>query len=195
MVFVCSMQSTSGTRAMPTQLPKIFFEVGIALRLVRSAGTPTMRDVYEYLVIGRLEDDTPFLLQYREGGITYWDCPIRLGEPLRRKILAKLRKEVRRAETPPAYLTTHDFTADATTDVAFAAIEEFRHSVWRGQYLNEREEDYINLNVPFEQKNEAKALGARWDGVRRKWRIKRQVDMSAFARWLPASSVDSQASG
>ena len=39
------------------------------------------------------------------------------------------------------------------------------------------------LNVPFAQKDEAKALGARWDAVEKKWFVPSGKDIVLFARW------------
>lgn len=42
------------------------------------------------------------------------------------------------------------------------------------------------LNVPFGEKDEAKALGARWDPTRKKWYIDaQQAAIEAFTRWVP----------
>ena len=40
------------------------------------------------------------------------------------------------------------------------------------------------LDVPFLEKDEAKALGARWDPQRRQWWAPADVDPRAFSRWL-----------
>lgn len=40
------------------------------------------------------------------------------------------------------------------------------------------------LDVPFREKDEAKALGARWDGARKKWFVPDGIDQGQFARWL-----------
>jgi len=39
------------------------------------------------------------------------------------------------------------------------------------------------LNVPFAQKDAAKALGARWDGAARRWYVPAGLDLSLFAAW------------
>jgi hypothetical protein len=39
------------------------------------------------------------------------------------------------------------------------------------------------LNVPFAQKDEAKALGARWDAANKKWFVSADKDITLFARW------------
>jgi exodeoxyribonuclease VII large subunit len=41
------------------------------------------------------------------------------------------------------------------------------------------------LNVPFKQKAEAKAKGARWDSETRKWFVPAGRDLEPFASWLP----------
>ena len=43
----------------------------------------------------------------------------------------------------------------------------------------------INLITPYAEKDEAKALGARWDGSRKCWYIQDVKDLTPFARWLP----------
>jgi len=41
------------------------------------------------------------------------------------------------------------------------------------------------LEVPIDQKDEAKALGARWDPAARSWYVPAGRDTTPFARWLP----------
>lgn len=43
----------------------------------------------------------------------------------------------------------------------------------------------INLVTPFAQKDEAKALGARWDSARKLWYIVDVEDLTPFLRWIP----------
>lgn len=40
------------------------------------------------------------------------------------------------------------------------------------------------LNVPFSQKDDAKALGARWDGNKKRWYVPQGVALEDFSRWL-----------
>lgn len=47
----------------------------------------------------------------------------------------------------------------------------------------------IYLNVPFAQKDEAKALGARWDAAQKKWYIPADKDIALFARWQAESGA------
>lgn len=41
----------------------------------------------------------------------------------------------------------------------------------------------IYLNVPFAQKDAAKALGAKWDAAHKKWYVPASINMTPFARW------------
>ncbi|MBX6318399.1 MAG: ribonuclease HI [Pigmentiphaga sp.] len=49
------------------------------------------------------------------------------------------------------------------------------------------------LKVPYAEKDEAKALGARWSPAQKKWYVKDAADLTPFQRWLdvdaPASAV------
>lgn len=47
------------------------------------------------------------------------------------------------------------------------------------------------LNVPYKEKNEAKALGAKWDPQARKWYVCDETNYSAFAKWL---TIDARSS-
>lgn len=42
------------------------------------------------------------------------------------------------------------------------------------------------LTVSFKDKDAAKALGARWDGVQRQWYVPEGRELTPFAQWLPA---------
>jgi len=41
------------------------------------------------------------------------------------------------------------------------------------------------LDVPFKEKDEAKALGARWDAGARKWYVPEGTEVAPFSAWLP----------
>jgi exodeoxyribonuclease VII large subunit len=45
-----------------------------------------------------------------------------------------------------------------------------------------------HLDVPFARKDEAKALGARFDGSARKWYVPKGLYLEPFAQWLPAAT-------
>jgi len=40
------------------------------------------------------------------------------------------------------------------------------------------------LTCPYAEKNECKALGARWDADRKKWYVPAGQDLAPFTRWL-----------
>jgi len=44
----------------------------------------------------------------------------------------------------------------------------------------------IHLNVPYSEKDEAKALGARWNPSRKTWFIEDREDLTPFMKWIPA---------
>lgn len=44
------------------------------------------------------------------------------------------------------------------------------------------------LEVPFAQKDQAKAFGARWDPAMKKWYIPGGIESAPFAQWMPADS-------
>ena len=45
------------------------------------------------------------------------------------------------------------------------------------------------LNVPFAQKDEAKALGARWDAIKKKWFVPADKDITLFAKWQAGAAI------
>ncbi len=46
----------------------------------------------------------------------------------------------------------------------------------------------IYLTVPFPEKDAAKSLGAKWDGVQRQWYVPDGRDLAPFVAWLPAGA-------
>ena len=45
------------------------------------------------------------------------------------------------------------------------------------------------INVPFAQKDTAKALGAKWDASMKKWYVPADKDSAVFAQWSPQASA------
>jgi hypothetical protein len=43
----------------------------------------------------------------------------------------------------------------------------------------------VNLQCPYDDKDAAKALGAKWDGVNRTWYIVDPGSLEPYAKWLP----------
>jgi hypothetical protein len=52
----------------------------------------------------------------------------------------------------------------------------------------------INLVTPFAEKDAVKALGARWDGVKKVWYIVDVADLTPFQRWIPNLEAASESS-
>lgn len=137
-------------------------------------------------VIGRVGTDTPFLLSYQEGGATQWTCAAALGEGLRKKILGRVRTELRQATALPGYAVVHDLThlGLREADAPAAQIwQQFFDQEWRANTLSDRDEDWLVLRVPFAEKDQAKAMGAKWDASKKVW-LARADQRDAFAKWL-----------
>jgi putative DNA primase/helicase len=45
------------------------------------------------------------------------------------------------------------------------------------------------IDVPFKQKEEAKALGAKWDRQEQSWYVPANVDAAPFAKWMPGDAT------
>ena len=48
-------------------------------------------------------------------------------------------------------------------------------------------EEKIYLNCPFDEKDECKSLGGKWDGEEKKWYITDNMDSEPFSQWLQDS--------
>ena len=51
-------------------------------------------------------------------------------------------------------------------------------------------EEKIYLNVPFEEKDQVKALGAKWDWDEKKWYFTDENKRDLFLPWLPKPSLN-----
>ena len=52
----------------------------------------------------------------------------------------------------------------------------------------------IDLQVPYPEKDTAKALGARWDAAKRIWYVKDVSDLTPFSRWISDTKAVSEGS-
>ena len=41
------------------------------------------------------------------------------------------------------------------------------------------------LTVPYEEKDEAKRLGARWSPIEKRWYVENVENIGAFLKWIP----------
>jgi antirestriction protein ArdC/phage/plasmid primase-like uncharacterized protein len=51
----------------------------------------------------------------------------------------------------------------------------------------------IQIAVPYKEKEEAKALGAKWDRQQQSWYVPEGVDQAPFAKWMPAATPSATA--
>ncbi|MDD2661657.1 MAG: zincin-like metallopeptidase domain-containing protein, partial [Methylococcales bacterium] len=56
--------------------------------------------------------------------------------------------------------------------------------------LKKEHQERIDLNVPFKEKNEAKALGAKWDRVNTTWYVPSGVNPEPFAKWHVSAKLN-----
>lgn len=171
------------------RLPSFTIETGLCFRRAfREFEREVLRN--EWILVGRLQDSTPFQLEYWHG-VSRWTCAADLGRGIRKKILDALR-ELRYAEELPDHICHHDVKDDDRADFAASTrrvneiTQAFQNDIWRRQYLGERDEDYAWLAVPFAEKEDARALGAEWDRRRRAWKVHKDKPIESFARWVPA---------
>ena len=47
----------------------------------------------------------------------------------------------------------------------------------------------IYLSVPYTDKDAAKALGAKWDAVNKKWYAPANIDIALFAKWQCGATI------
>ena len=47
----------------------------------------------------------------------------------------------------------------------------------------------INLKVPFNEKDQAKSLGARWNAEAKLWYVPQGVDAAPFEKWLSSAQI------
>lgn len=47
----------------------------------------------------------------------------------------------------------------------------------------------INLKVPFNEKDQAKALGARWNGEAKHWYVPQGIEAAPFEKWFTSAST------
>lgn len=47
------------------------------------------------------------------------------------------------------------------------------------------ENNRVYLDCPFEEKDEVKEIGAKWDHLSKKWYVPFELELAPFERWLP----------
>lgn len=51
----------------------------------------------------------------------------------------------------------------------------------------------INLKVPFSEKDQAKALGARWNAELKQWYVPQGLDATPFEKWFTTAPITKSA--
>jgi DTW domain-containing protein YfiP len=69
-----------------------------------------------------------------------------------------------------------------STMTALAAMPQTATLVTKPDSKRQGQEK-VFLKVPFAEKDEAKALGARWDAAKKKWYVPAGTDAGPFSRW------------
>ena len=52
-------------------------------------------------------------------------------------------------------------------------------------------DDRFYLKCPYDEKDECKSLGGRWDNDARKWYVPKDVDRNLFKQWWPKNAGSS----
>ena len=75
---------------------------------------------------------------------------------------------------------------DHRDEPAPKGFESFQHFLYES--MNEKHFGRkVFLSVPFEEKDQAKSLGAQWDSSKRQWFVlDKTVDIEKFDQWVPA---------
>ncbi len=85
-------------------------------------------------------------------------------------------------------------TADLRATVHDSEFQKKKTEVEQQQALNiSGQNDKTYINVPYREKNEAKALGASWDRGQQSWYIPAGVEQTLFDKWMQAGYATSTA--
>lgn len=144
------------------------------------------RGLEQWYLVGYVERE-PFYMHYLGMGVANWDAKIQLTPLLRRRILARFKATVRGELFPWLTEFSTDLFSKSNTpeqQILTAACLEFHKTAWRDKMLDDRDEDYVVLNVPYADRSEALATGAKWWHHKKMWVIHKSLDSGAVARWM-----------
>lgn len=159
-------------------------------------------------ITSRIVSEPVPYLQYEFVGIDTAGRTAQLTADALRADVARQR-EARQANNPTA--TAEDFAAvraerdDAETatrrETAASAARsqaEDNQAKTENQAVRDRQDgtaslsERTNITVPYAEKEEAKALGAKWDRQERTWYVPSGVPVEPFAKWVPAPTQAEQ---
>ena len=92
-----------------------------------------------------------------------------------------------------AYFAAATNDADLQRRIAFEQIEALNSSTTAMTTDGIRtfnEPSRLLISVPYREKDEAKALGAKWDRKEQSWYLSSGIDTGPFAKWMPARPDD-----
>lgn len=100
--------------------------------------------------------------------------------------------ELRQAQAAPDYLDRLAAVDQEEFRMAEAAQDPSNQSSdTQGQPANGAQtnmtEQFNRIDVPFKEKDEAKALGAKWDAGQKSWYVPAGLDVALFAKWVPSA--------
>ena len=55
----------------------------------------------------------------------------------------------------------------------------------RNEVIQNFEDSFLFLNVPYSEKDEVRDLGAKWNIAKKSWYISKDMDLHKFEKWLP----------
>lgn len=97
------------------------------------------------------------------------------------EIEARLRSALKKNNSPSARLGLDVLDRKPAVRTNREIAQQIKQS-------RKRQRDLINivyLDCPYTQKDEAKALGARWDTEEKLWYVPEGIDLMPFQRWIP----------
>lgn len=86
-------------------------------------------------------------------------------------------------------LQTYTKNATSESDVNVNTRDSWLWNWW--EHLAIPSTEKFELDCPFSEKDKAKELGARWDKIRKKWWVKKEIldaNPSLFSRWSPRAA-------
>lgn len=87
-----------------------------------------------------------------------------------------IRRKLKSAE--PAEVIDH---RGEPAPEGFESFQHFLYESMNQKHLGKK----VYLNVPFEEKDQAKSLGAQWDGSKRQWFVHdKNTDLYLFDKWM-----------
>lgn len=144
----------------------------------------TTRGLEQWHLVGRI-DGQPFYLLYLGMGATSWQSSAQLTPTQRRRILSRFKLEIRGQKHP--WIQEFDvslFEHGPANEALTAACLEFHTRAWRNNMLDDRDEDYIVLNVPYADREKALLAGCKWWSHQKVWVIHKTLDQTPVAQWL-----------